>query len=107
LVFNSPFSIHNPSIPTFDFQCTACKEEFEKTLPFGSKAKPACPTCGSKKTEKLITMPSIAFKGSGFYKTDSSKRTEKTVDAPAPKKEATEPKKTTPPSPKSDASNNS
>ena len=61
-------------MPTFDFHCTACDTTFEKTLPFGSKGKPACPHCKSKKTEKLISMPGIAFKGTGFYKTDSQKK---------------------------------
>lgn len=64
-------------MPTFDFCCATCNSLFEKTLPFGSKTKPACPECGSKKTEKQLSMPSIAFKGSGFYKTDS-KPVEKT-----------------------------
>ncbi len=88
-------------MPTFDFTCTACKSVFEKTLPFGSKGKLACPECGSKKTEKMISMPSIAFKGSGFYKTDSKtsptapKKTEKKEEAkPAPvEKKVDAPKK--------------
>jgi putative FmdB family regulatory protein len=62
-------------MPTFDFHCTACNKVFEEMLPFGSKGKPVCPSCGSKQTEKMISMPSIAFKGSGFYKTDSKSKT--------------------------------
>ncbi len=77
-------------MPTFDFKCTACEQIFEKTLPFGSKGKPSCLHCGSKKTEKLLSMPGIAFKGSGFYKTDS--RTKPV----APTKPATETKEKTP-----------
>lgn len=64
-------------MPTFDFTCTACNTAFEKTMAFGAKGKPACPACKSKKTEKMISMPSVVFKGSGFYKTDS-----KTTKAP-------------------------
>lgn len=65
-------------MPRFDFQCKKCSRTFEETLPFGSKTLPACPSCGSKRTEKLIAPPGIVFKGSGWYKTESR---------PAPKKE--------------------
>lgn len=60
-------------MPLFDFQCTGCQNIFEATLSFGSKTKPVCPACGTKKTEKLLTPPAFHFKGGGFYKTDTSK----------------------------------
>lgn len=71
-------------MPTFDFQCGACQTVFEKTLPFGSKSRPACPDCGSKKVEKMLSMPGIAFKGSGFYKTDSTKKEKSSTPLPNP-----------------------
>ncbi len=58
-------------MPLFDFQCQKCSRVFEKAIPFGSKTKPSCPHCRSKSVEKMLSMPGIAFKGSGFYKTDS------------------------------------
>jgi putative FmdB family regulatory protein len=58
-------------MPLFDFTCTKCGNVFEFLRSFGSKAKPPCPACGSKKTEKKIAPPAVHFKGSGFYKTDS------------------------------------
>jgi putative FmdB family regulatory protein len=60
-------------MPTFDFQCQKCETIFEFSRAFGSKTIPACPACGSKRTQKLMTPPTIQFKGSGFYKTDSSR----------------------------------
>lgn len=87
-------------MPTFDFTCTACNTIFEKTLSFGVKTKPACPQCGSKKTEKMLSMPSVVFKGSGFYKNDSksspvpAKKTEKKEEAkPAAEKKVEPPAK--------------
>ena len=75
-------------MPTFDFQCRKCSAVFEFARAFGDTVNPRCPTCGSKRTEKLLTPPSIQFKGSGFYKTDSAKRltpkakkTESTIEA--------------------------
>ncbi|TSC59151.1 MAG: hypothetical protein Greene041662_630 [Candidatus Peregrinibacteria bacterium Greene0416_62] len=94
------------SMPTFDFLCTACNHTFEFSRPFGNTKIPSCPSCGSKKTEKQIAPPSIQFKGSGFYKTDSQK-------TPAPSeqakpKELTKPaeptKPTPPPTPKKEDS---
>lgn len=83
---------YTPSVPTFDFKCTACEKTFEGTIPFGSKKKPVCPSCKSKKTEKLITPPlGIAFKGSGFYKTDSSPK-EKAPSEPAKEAPTSAPK---------------
>lgn len=59
-------------MPTFDFRCKKCSAVFEKTVVFGVKAKPTCPSCDSKSTEKMMTPPmGIHFKGKGFYKTDS------------------------------------
>lgn len=74
-------------MPTFDFRCSACQTLFEATLTFGSKKKPLCPACGSKKTEKLMTPPlGIHFKGSGFYKTDSAPKNVDTQPKTAPPK---------------------
>ncbi|MFA6523633.1 MAG: zinc ribbon domain-containing protein [Candidatus Peribacteraceae bacterium] len=58
-------------MPTFDFSCEKCSHVFEISRPFGKKVHPVCPSCGNKKTKKLISPPLIHFKGSGFYKTDS------------------------------------
>jgi len=60
-------------MPTFDFECQACGNVFEATIPFGARAFPRCTKCGGK-TRKRIAPPTIHFKGSGFYKTDSTAR---------------------------------
>ena len=81
---------YTPLMPTFDFQCNNCNAIFEKTIPFGSKTKPTCPTCTSKKTEKLLSVPSIRFKGSGFYKTDSRAPSSHATTAPTPQSTPTD-----------------
>lgn len=75
-------------MPTFDFQCPACQHVFEFSRPFGSKDIPPCPKCAHKKTEKLMHIPAISFKGDGFYKTDTSKAAEKPADTPKTEKKA-------------------
>ncbi|PIQ76778.1 FmdB family transcriptional regulator [Candidatus Peregrinibacteria bacterium CG10_big_fil_rev_8_21_14_0_10_49_24] len=79
-------------MPTFDFQCSTCDHVFEFNRPFGSIEIPPCPVCDSAKTKKLIAAPTIAFKGEGFYKTDSQKKPE--IKPAAPKEEK---KQDTPP----------
>ncbi|MDO8468914.1 MAG: zinc ribbon domain-containing protein [Candidatus Peribacter sp.] len=61
-------------MPTYDFRCPKCSHHFEAILPFGSASRPLCPKCRHKKTEKLITPPAIHFKGTGFFVTDSRKK---------------------------------
>lgn len=72
-------------MPLFDFECQKCKTIFEKELPFGSKEMPVCVNCKSKKVEKIIAPPAIQFKGSGFYKTDSSVKPKESAPKDAPK----------------------
>ncbi len=60
-------------MPNYEFQCGECQTTFPKVLPFGSKDLPLCPACGGV-TRKLIKPPMIHFKGSGFYKTDSTRK---------------------------------
>ena len=80
-----------PNMPTFDFQCSACNHVFEFNRPFGSNETCPCPECGNGRVEKLIATPTIAFKGEGFYKTDSQKKSE--IQQPEKKAEKKEEEK--------------
>jgi putative FmdB family regulatory protein len=58
-------------MPTYEYECSACKHTFEEFQ--GIKAEPLkkCPKCGKAKLQRLIgTGGGIMFKGSGFYQTD-------------------------------------
>lgn len=78
-------------MPTFDFECSDCNEVFEFNRSFGSSEHPACPKCKSTNTQKLMHTPNIVFKGSGFYKTDSSSTTTTTKKEVTPAKETPKP----------------
>lgn len=80
-------------MPTYDFRCPKCSHQFEAALSFGSKVRPLCPQCGYAKAEKLITPPTIHFKGSGFFKTDSRKTAGKKPEEPPPTKPSDKPAK--------------
>lgn len=59
-------------MPLYEFTCTHCDEHFEQILSFSMTEAPACPYCQSTATRRLMSMPAIHFKGSGFYKTDNA-----------------------------------
>jgi len=61
-------------MPNYDYRCEKCKGEFSESLPMGTIVVPMCPNCkNNASVRKLIRAPMVHFKGSGFYKTDSSK----------------------------------
>lgn len=58
-------------MPTYDYKCDACGEEFEHFQSITSKTLRKCPSCGKLKLRRLIgTGAGVIFKGSGFYETD-------------------------------------
>ena len=58
-------------MPTYDYLCQACGNEFEKFESIVSKPSRKCPDCGKIKLKRLIGPGAgIIFKGSGFYQTD-------------------------------------
>jgi putative FmdB family regulatory protein len=58
-------------MPTYHFRCTECQSEEAKHLPLGSTEQPTCKAC-KKSMIKFMVPPTVHFKGSGFYKTDST-----------------------------------
>jgi putative FmdB family regulatory protein len=58
-------------MPTYEYQCDACGERFEKFQSITAAPIKKCPSCGKSKVRRLIgTGAGLLFKGSGFYITD-------------------------------------
>lgn len=60
-------------MPTYQYRCKQCGDEFEKVQSFSDDSIPKCPTCGTrskKNISKVFGQVGISFKGSGFYKND-------------------------------------
>lgn len=58
-------------MPTYEYQCNACKHRFEELQSFSDALLKKCPACKKNKLQRLIgTGAAIIFKGSGFYQTD-------------------------------------
>jgi putative FmdB family regulatory protein len=48
-------------VPIYEYECTSCGERFE-LLVLGSEP-PACPSCGSRALERLLSLPAIGSEG--------------------------------------------
>ncbi|MBW3669841.1 MAG: FmdB family transcriptional regulator [Actinobacteria bacterium] len=57
-------------MPTYEYACKSCGEHLEVVQSFKDDARTTCPQCEGD-LRKVFGSIGIAFKGSGFYKTDS------------------------------------
>jgi putative FmdB family regulatory protein len=70
-------------MPTYEYACKACGQHLEIVQSFKDSALTECPACAGP-LRKVFGNIGIAFKGTGFYKTDSrseSKSGRKTAEA--------------------------
>ena len=58
-------------MPTYSYACQNCGHAFDIRQSFTDDSLTVCPECGEARLRKVIHPVGIAFKGSGFYKTDS------------------------------------
>ena len=63
-------------MPTYEYACKACGEHLEVVQSFKDNALTECPACGGP-LRKVFGNIGVAFKGSGFYNTDSRSETGK------------------------------
>jgi len=77
-------------MPTYEYKCEACGNEFEQFQPITARVLRKCPACDELKLRRLIGIGAgIIFKGSGFYQTDyRSDSYKKAAEADKPKTEA-------------------
>jgi putative FmdB family regulatory protein len=95
-------------MPTYEYACKNCGEHLEVVQSFKDEPLKECPNCGGE-LRKVFGSIGIAFKGSGFYKTDSrpaggsksersekSEKSESKSEAPKSEPAKTETKKAEP-----------
>jgi putative FmdB family regulatory protein len=59
-------------MPIYEYECAECGMRFDKLQRFGDPAPDACPN-GHSAVHRLMSQPTIIFKGSGFYVTDNGR----------------------------------
>jgi putative FmdB family regulatory protein len=58
------------TLPTYEYACKDCESHLEIVQRFDDQPLTECPSCGGQ-LRKVFGAVGIAFKGSGFYKTDN------------------------------------
>jgi putative FmdB family regulatory protein len=88
-------------MPTYDYQCKACGQRWEKFQSMSADPDKTCPHCKQDHAQRLIgTGAAVIFKGGGFYETDYRDASyKKAADADKPdseKKDKSETKESKP-----------
>lgn len=60
-------------MPMYEYHCVNCGKRFEQIQKFSDAPLTVHPECGSGPVERLISVPTFQFKGSGWYVTDYAK----------------------------------
>jgi len=55
------------SMPTYNYQCDACKHEFEREQRISEPPLKKCPRCGRRRSRRMITNGNFILKGGGWY----------------------------------------
>jgi len=69
-------------MPVYEYRCKGCGRTHEIEHGFHDERPTRCPSCGAELV-RVFHPVGVVFKGSGFYKTDSS-RGESAAPAPSP-----------------------
>jgi putative FmdB family regulatory protein len=80
-------------VPAYDYSCQTCGTRFEVTQSFSEDSLTVCPQAdsiaspaactqpGKGQVAKVFSVPSITFKGDGFYRNDSRSGTKSSTMA--------------------------
>lgn len=66
-------------MPTYEYKCTNCEYKFDVWQSIKDDPLTECPECNGKVQRLISKNVNIAFKGSGFYVTDSKKEAKPTT----------------------------
>lgn len=87
-------------MPLYEYECFLCGHSFERIQRVNDGSNTKCPECGGA-VRRLLGVPALQFKGSGFYITDYGKGTGGRAGEKPPEKKETESSSTeTPKAPK-------
>ena len=88
-------------MPLYEYECLVCGHRFERIQRFSDQPASECPACGGA-VRRLLGVPALQFKGSGFYITDYGKGDGGGTRPPSPTAEessSASPESTPPPKP--------
>ena len=88
-------------MPLYEYKCLLCGHRFERIQRFSDPPASECPACCGA-VRRLLGVPALQFKGSGFYITDYGKGSGGGTRPPSPAAEessSASPESTPPPKP--------
>jgi len=59
-------------MPLYEYECFLCNHRFERIRKVANASLMECPECGGS-VRRLLGVPALQFKGSGWYVTDYGK----------------------------------
>ena len=80
-------------MPTYEYECKKCARQFEVVRSFKDEEGGICPTCGHV-GQRIYAAPPLLFKGSGFYVTDSRKKSGQSEESSPSSGKSSEARKT-------------
>jgi len=60
-------------MPIYEFECSACGDQFERLQKLSDPDPSVCPKCGAERVKRRLTAPAFRLAGSGWYETDFKK----------------------------------
>ena len=60
-------------MPIYEFECSACGDQFERLQKLSDPDPAVCPKCGAARVKRRLTAPAFRLAGSGWYETDFKK----------------------------------
>jgi putative FmdB family regulatory protein len=54
-------------MPTYEYRCDACGNEFEREQRISEAPVKKCPACGKSKARRMVSSANFILKGSGWY----------------------------------------
>jgi putative FmdB family regulatory protein len=76
-------------MPLYEYECFVCRVRFERIQKFSEDPVQQCPECGGA-VRRLLGVPALQFKGSGWYVTDYGKGSGSRGNGESPKPASTE-----------------
>ena len=68
-------------MPTYEYACNKCKAVYDLRQGFDAESTHACDVCGKGMAKRVLQAPSVVFKGSGWYVTDSRSKSSAATDS--------------------------
>lgn len=60
-------------MPVYDYRCDGCGHAFTALQAWADEPLERCPECGAR-PRRLISLPAVHFKGSGWHSTDYGRK---------------------------------